>query len=202
MNVVHPFFQERIDISRQFVHQHGFIEKPVFKFIKSIEQALSNKNYVAALSLALTLPEICISLTTENGKTGRSKYAKWFEEFVSPCYEYSKGSFSLNGKECYALRCSVLHNGTHDVSTAEILKDIANAAKKFCFCTEEFGTFRMRVNDTVLLNVEDFCTNLCNGVYLWYVANATNEVVDNAMNNILQIHTEGFSPHPMLYIGN
>lgn len=201
MNARKQSFEQRILISKEFIHCHGLNQKPIFKFISSIEKALEDKNYIAALSLTLTLPEICISLASSNGKSDGNKYEKWFTQFVSPMYEHLEGQFTLQGRECYALRCSVLHNGTHDVSNARILKDIENVAKKFCFCAENFGTFRMRVNDTVLLNVEDFCANLCNGVYLWYVANATNQHVNKAMDNIMQIHTEGFSPTPMLYIG-
>lgn len=197
---MNQYLEERVQISKQFVECHGFIDKPVFKFTKSIEQALNDKNYVAALSLALTLPEICTSLTSEDGKAGRSKYIKWFNDYVSSFYEYAVKKYSLEGRECYALRCSVLHNGTHDISNAEVLRDIENAAKKFCFCAENFGNFRMRVNDTVLLNVEDFCSNLCNGVYLWYVDNCTNEHVDNSMSKIMQIHTSEFSPHPLMII--
>ena len=85
--------------------------------INEIREALNNKTYIAALALALTLPDICCQI--ENGvSNGEEKtYKKWVNDHLdSKSFEFpgfKKNTF--NGEMCYALRCKILHNGNTEV---------------------------------------------------------------------------------------
>ena len=90
--------------------------------LKDIESAKENKAYISALSLALTLPDIFIRM---EGKRGGAEYSKWFDQWVYDYYRQpeskniyiNKGieATKFDGKNCYALRCALLHAGNTDL---------------------------------------------------------------------------------------
>lgn len=74
---------------------------------EEIEKTLSSKNFYATLFMILTVPEICLSM--KMGKHSRVDYEKWFDENM-PQYKRF-----MSGKDCYAFRCAILHEGKSDV---------------------------------------------------------------------------------------
>lgn len=58
--------------------------------------------YYAALMLALSLPDICGALGSENGRSSGAKTRRWLEEW----------GFSAVASSIYGLRCSLLHQGS------------------------------------------------------------------------------------------
>lgn len=87
--------------------------------INDIRKALKNETYIAALALALTLPDICSQV--ENGvSSGNEKmYKRWIDKYMDsnsfepPIAGFEKQTF--NGNMCYALRCKIIHNGNTEV---------------------------------------------------------------------------------------
>ncbi len=75
---------------------------------KEIEKSLNEENYYAALFMILTVPNICLSV--KMNKHLGINYINWFNENMPPKYiEY------MSSKDCYALRCAILHEGTDSV---------------------------------------------------------------------------------------
>ncbi len=82
--------------------------------------------YLSAISLALTIPDVCGGRISP-GKGSRERYESWFDEYVSPSYvepaEYNKHSSDpdctsqlrcyFTGADCYQLRCVYLHEGSN-----------------------------------------------------------------------------------------
>ena len=94
--------------------------------ISEVRCCLENKLYLAALALALMIPDMCGA--TENSGTqvkSYDRYVTWFEKWVAPeymkfieaneedeiCFE-KKSPYFFTGDACYALRCSFLHEGS------------------------------------------------------------------------------------------
>ncbi len=75
------------------------------RIIKSIEKSVENKNWYSALVLALTLPDICGKFE-DKGKSSSKRYSEWFDKYLGEEYDGY-----LSGNDCYALRCSFLHEG-------------------------------------------------------------------------------------------
>ncbi len=73
-----------------------------------IEKTLKEGNFYAALFMILTVPDIC--LFVKIGKHLSTDYEKWFNENMPS--EYNK---FMSGKDCYAFRCAILHQGTDNV---------------------------------------------------------------------------------------
>ncbi|MDB1956853.1 hypothetical protein PMY38_11265 [Clostridium tertium] len=99
--------------------------------INAIKQALECECYLPALSLALTLPDICGQIEYpdyifNNGNRNVGKqYKSWFDEWVNKYFADSSGLTDdfkqaknpyFTGKMCYELRCSFLHSGNSDIN--------------------------------------------------------------------------------------
>jgi len=94
--------------------------------IEAIQDALECENYLPALALALTLPDICgqIEYPQKGKRNIRKQYATWFDEWVNQYYEdgtgwienYSKAKNPyFTGDMCYDLRCAFFHSGNTEI---------------------------------------------------------------------------------------
>lgn len=92
-------------------------------FVDDLKRARDNKAYLSALSLALTLPDICGKQEyygTSNMEI-RDMYIKWFDKWIYKYIEIPKSEnqefnnyeelLKFDGNVCYALRCEFLHSG-------------------------------------------------------------------------------------------
>lgn len=82
--------------------------------IEDIEHALEAKTYLAALALALTLPDICGKIAYPHIKGNGERYIKWFDEYLTQ-YDYPPDfdeRLKFDGKKCWKLRCAFLHEGS------------------------------------------------------------------------------------------
>lgn len=87
-----------------------------------IEKAFDAGAYLSAISLALTIPDVCGNRLYP-GISSRRRYADWFNAYVAQNY-LDETSLETNGKmvaskyyfdgdDCYQLRCVYLHEGTN-----------------------------------------------------------------------------------------
>ena len=93
--------------------------------IGEIEKAIETKSYLAALHMALSIPDMLGKLAYP--KSVKDKYIKWFDENVRNItfgYLYSENPLGVSddgpkmcGEVCYALRCKLFHEGVNDIKT-------------------------------------------------------------------------------------
>lgn len=88
-------------------------------FIQDIRNALNNNCLWAALSLSLSIPDICGKIKYPNDKPS-IRFIKWFDEYLGqfekcPTKENEIEMPYLNGKLFYQLRCAFFHEGTNDI---------------------------------------------------------------------------------------
>lgn len=94
------------------------------KLIEDINKALDSEAYLAALSLALTLPDICGKAEFPSAGCGR-RYIDWYDEHIG---QYEHPPFKedepklpyLSGEVVFQLRCSMLHQGTPNINPQNI----------------------------------------------------------------------------------
>lgn len=88
--------------------------------LDDIERAFDADAYLSAISLALTIPDICGDrLYPECKKATRRRYVDWFNQYVAPNYpeeptgedEGTARKYYFDGDDCYQLRCVYLHQG-------------------------------------------------------------------------------------------
>lgn len=106
-------------------------------------QTFQSGYFFAALSLALTIPDICGNKQYPEEKSGATRYAKWFNRYVAHLYRNANEDADVSdcdacyfdGDDCYQLRCVFLHEGTNAPHT-ERKKTIYHVAQFRVFSTE------------------------------------------------------------------
>lgn len=176
----------------------------LLQFADAVKKSLEDKNYLAALVTALTLPDICCSLDNDTRWTSGQKYAKWFSEYIGDYYiSYigcpSKKTVFLSGEECYALRCAYLHKASANISNEKIVINL-DVSKRIEFIAEA-GSDKLKIGKILMLSLENFCNYIINGVYAWLKDQKDNIEIQARIASIPKIHVGGLMALPGTYIG-
>jgi hypothetical protein len=150
-----------------YIHIENLERIEMERFITAVHQAISSRNWYAALYLSVTLPDICARLESENGKTSQNKYVQWYNTYLLNKYQYkhpeeSEPRVFLSGNDCYALRCSMLHEGTSELTTQRAREVV----DRFHF-TAEVGSHCNIFNSVLQIDVATFCNDMCASVSEW-----------------------------------
>lgn len=126
------------------------------RLLESVDSMIVNENWYGALFVSLTIPDILGKAQYPNSSSSR-RYASWFNENVADKYTCN-GNVFLNGNDCYALRCSALHEGD-EIIEHQRARDIIT---KFNFKKPQIGIFiHNNLLHTVLqLQVDIFCKDI------------------------------------------
>lgn len=95
--------------------------------IDDIRTALDHNIYFAALSTALTLPDICGKAEYPYETSSKKRYVDWYDNEIG---KYEKNPFQtteeempyLSGNIIYSLRCSLLHEGNPNIDNERLIK--------------------------------------------------------------------------------
>jgi hypothetical protein len=165
-------------------------------FVQSIEKSIATENWHAAIAMALAIPDICGWLETPDVRS-QKRYEAWFDKYLLPIYKspFHGHDFTfLSGGDCYALRCALLHEGTDEV----LRQRAREVVTRFAFSTT--GSHRCMFESVLLLNVQEFCSELCAGTRQWIVDVAPNQAVQERIKELLQVRTEGFIIIPGVFV--
>lgn len=151
--------------------------------------ALHAGDWYGALTTALTLPDICGRMETPN-EYSKPRYARWFTQWVEPLYTMGssgKKHVFLSGNDCYALRCSLLHEGGENIEEQKAREALDNF--HFIEPPPNGNIFhKIQSNRSLLLQVDIFCNDVANAVDEWAKSDSANtpEVLER-MNGLLKI---------------
>lgn len=114
------------------------------ELLKSLEIAIEQKNWYAALIIAITLPDIAGHIDYPNDGS-QKRYVKWFDKYIKQKYPttdkvyygieglvfgvtqaHTTKAFLITGEECYAIRCVILHEGRFKINGQSVLKSMKN----------------------------------------------------------------------------
>lgn len=90
--------------------------------ISEIQKAIENECFLAALALALTIPDICGKAEYPNASGSKDRYVKWYDEHVGKyecCGENDDMPYP-SGEIIYSLRCCMLHQGNPSIESDRI----------------------------------------------------------------------------------
>jgi hypothetical protein len=80
----------------------------MLELIKDIQKALKAEAHISALSLALTIPDICGEIAFPEIKKVSERYKKWYDKYIPFPKDFT---LKFDGLKCYKLRCALLHSG-------------------------------------------------------------------------------------------
>ncbi|XHE14071.1 hypothetical protein PCC82_04800 [Agrobacterium deltaense] len=165
------------------------------RFISAARAAVEDKNWYGALALSLTLPDICGRLEDPR-KSTKSRYVGWWEKYCQHEYTSYLGPNKekhvfLSGDDAYALRCAYLHEGGADITeqkARKVLQDFILLEP-----IEGCSIHLNQINSVLQLQVDQFCSDICNGAQAWLQDHKDNPDVKERMTLLLTVHKLGSS---------
>lgn len=154
-------------------------------FLKSIGKSIETENYYAALGIALAMPDICGKLEFP-AKSSKIRYKEFFDKYMSEFYK-SSTTVHLSSSDCYALRCSFLHEASDNI----IQQNAKEILSKFKFITLPIHNLLIN-NEILCLNVNNFCTDIIFCVDRWLNDVKNNIDVQNRISSLIRIETQEF----------
>lgn len=162
------------------------------RLIDDVNKALDAGAYFAALTLALTIPDICAKAEYgDSFRNNKKRYVKWFDTYIGK-YEICPGQDGedrmsyLSGEVVYSLRNNMLHQGTPNINKDKIIDD-ANKIDEFSLVIEgknEFDIYsdfasltkecfggQIKSTRTYDVNVQRLCLIICLAAKKMYEAN-------------------------------
>ncbi len=143
--------------------------------------------------LSLIIPDICGKLEVER-KSSSKRYPAWFNKYLGNKYQ----NF-LSGDDCYALRCSYLHEGSDNIEVQRA-KDIldhfvfisdGSHCNKFSDCY--FGDPKYDGKTFLQLSVRQFCQDMVEAANQWLKDVSHDKEIQKNIKKMLKIHEGGFS---------
>jgi hypothetical protein len=162
-------------------------------FLGSVESALADGNWYAALAVSLILPDICGKLQYPASRSAQ-RYTRWFDGFVRAKYTRRSGPpggeehVFLTGADCYALRCAYLHEGKADITEQRIRA----ALERFEFAAprDRWLVHLNQVNQRLQLQVDVFSRDMCDGVREWLQkVPGQDQIVAERLRGLLQVYS-------------
>ena len=126
-------------------------------FLEQIEVGLKVNLYHLSLLAALTIPDICGAIGSENGLAHPDKYKDWFNKYIGHKYR----GF-LTAEDCYLFRCSLLHQGSSQHPKSGYSRVI------FVEPSATTSVFHCNImNDALNIDVRILCNDIIEGAKAW-----------------------------------
>lgn len=160
------------------------------ELLSEVEKASQSGFAYVALFTALTLPDICGSMESENGRATGERYKAWFDEWVAPKYQTNNSLRpTLSGDTCYAYRCGLLHQGrnTHDrLGYSRIL---------FLLPHSGVTMHNNVLNDALNLDIPIFVKDITSSVRQWLELKRGDPQLERNFAHFMKVHPHGFPPY-------
>lgn len=155
--------------------------------VKEVRCALDHNLYFAALTLALTLPDVCAKAEFPELKSSKERYVKWFDENIGK-YERSPSADPempyISGKLVYNLRCQIVHSGDPNLDFDKYNNDNKYSIEEFALVLQADTGFFPSGGETsgircwggkkihrIQINVRRLCLIICLVVEGYYEEN-------------------------------
>ncbi|SDR64178.1 hypothetical protein SAMN05519103_09490 [Rhizobiales bacterium GAS113] len=165
------------------------------RFTDAGRRSLAEGNLYAALSLALTLPDICGSLEDPGPNKSHVRYVRWFKKWAEPEFT-SVGHVYVSAEDCYQIRCSLVHSGT-----AEIERRRRTALDRFEFFDDTCGAHLTWVEGITVngvlqpnflqLKARNFSDTIYDATDNWDASTKADNAIQAEKAKLLVIHSRG-----------
>ena len=136
-----------------------------------------------ALAMTVVLPDICASLSSEDGVTSPTRYKDWCKANLTG-REFSY----LTPDDLYSLRCGVVHNGRFG--------ELKHTVERVIFLPPGDGAFiNGKINGAYIYSIDAFCGLFTKAVHKWFESNRDDEIVCKNMPRLMQYRQGGMPPY-------
>jgi len=168
---------------------------PLEAIFQDIERAIEARFYYHAIVVCLSMPDICAALLCDPSSiwVTEKKYVEWCEANLEKRFKF------LTAKDCYRLRCGVLHQGNFGHPKARYDRIVFTLPSKIQFPEGRIGS--PEAGELVLLlNCVIFCERMVSAARDWLSANTQDKNVQANLQNIVRFRPAGISLPPTLQL--
>ena len=160
--------------------------------LAAISAAVTQRNWYAALSTTLALPDICGWLEDPTASS-QDRYVAWFDRFVGSQYISEVGATHerhvfLSGRDCYALRCAFLHQGSEEITSQRARE----ALDRFKFTVQTAGSVFTghcnQLGSKLQLQVDIFCSQFVAGGECWLRDVGSKPEITSRVSSLLHLY--------------
>ncbi len=150
------------------------------------------KLYYPALLVALTLPEICVTLAFPGKEiqVKESHYKKWVEDYVPP------DNLGIDGLGCYRLRCGVVHRGDaaghRYFGRKNVVFTIPESQSQIHGIEFVSGE---DTNNAAMISLSSFVETMEHAVRRWHASKGLDTNVRKNLVNLLSWRPNGMPPY-------
>lgn len=154
--------------------------------LNEIRRTLSAELWYAAITLSLTLPDICATLQADSKarKDGqKARYKRWCRDNIPESIGY------LSDDLCWELRCGVVHEGRLRHRSFDRIRFTVPPGGGVHNIVLEMGGVR-----TLTFHVPNFCNDLIYSAEQWYARRKDHPNVKANIDNLVQPQIDGLLP--------
>lgn len=160
--------------------------------VDQTRKALDANLYYLSLIGALTIPDIAGALGSDGGKATGKLYAGWYEDWVRPRLLESRGRINpLSGTDCYAFRCSLLHQGRS-------LKYNSPKKMHIMFIEPPYPNYQIHYcmvrNEAMQIQLDAFVEEVLTGCELWLNFVKETDPFEKNYQKFARRHANGYAP--------
>ena len=150
------------------------------RIVDDIKGSLESGHFFAALTLALTLPDICGKAEYPDEKS-KKRYIQWFDDNIG---DYDKEDADdlpyMSGEMIYNLRNSLLHQGTPNISAGDIKEEQCRVDRFLLTISDvSYGGISMLGKDMddnvtgrgIEINIVNLCAEISRAAQMYYKRN-------------------------------
>jgi hypothetical protein len=140
---------------------------PLDSILDEIEKALSVGLYYLAIMLAVTLPDICVALESQDARSNTPRYKAWYDAHLSAKFP------GLTADDCFSLRCGVVHQGRFGLLGSQYERVI------FTLPDERHNMWIDCVyNNAYIFSADAFCREVISAVQDWFATKQSDPIVE------------------------
>lgn len=152
--------------------------------LAEIENCIASKHYYAAITLALTVPDLAAALASESGQTSGEKFRAWYDANLSTVYP------QITANDCWCLRCGIVHQGKFGHPNAQYDRVL------WTFPEPNRPVYHGNVlNDALNLDAEQFCSDVVTAAREWLAKQGSNPVVQDNLKRSVRLYPTGLAPY-------
>ncbi len=152
------------------------------RIVDEIDHCIKNECFIAALSLALTLPDICGKAEYPKA-SDTQRYIQWYNTYIGqhekPSHPYGDDMPYTSGELVYNLRYSMLHQGTPNVDLKKIKEERCKIDRFVLVISSVYDSGYSRVSNIgtnksfreLNISLIDLCKKICNAAKKYYSEN-------------------------------
>lgn len=158
-------------------------DTPLSHLLDEINSAAKGGFPFLAVAMAVALPDICVSLASEDGRTSSDRYKAWCKANLESELKYATAD------DLYSMRCGVLHNGRFGDLKHNVARLVFVPSGSAVTITDS------KMGDAYVWSVDTFCHSFTAAVSTWFEKNKDDANVMANLPRLMQWYPNGIRPY-------